>query len=94
MKKRVGSGYSTMVVMLGLGLFALVYAALIFVSGQTNTLIAAQGPAFTNSFDPSTSIGMNDLLFPGIGIFVGVSAILEIINQNQKRRNGGEDYVG
>jgi hypothetical protein len=92
-KRRVGSGYAILVVFLGLIMFALLYAAELFVSGQTTTLITAQGSAWTSTYIPANQSAINDILFPGLAIFVMAGAIIEIINQSQRRKNGGEENL-
>jgi|GEM_PF-2519182 len=89
-KKRRGSGgWSWVVIMVALAVFAAVMTALMFVQGQFNTMLSSQ-PTLTGTYDPNSSTAMGLIFYPGIPIVVAFSAIIEVINLNQKKRSGEE----
>lgn len=92
-KKRPGNGYAIAVVFLGFIVFGLMYAAEKMVDNQNQTFINAQnynGTSWSTYYDPSTRTAMDSLFFPGVAIFVVFGAVLEIVNQSQKRTSGEE----
>lgn len=93
-RKRRGAagGYGIVIVMVGVGIFAVLFAVLNFVAGQTTTLIASLPPAFASSYDSATNSGVDALLFPGLGIMVMFGGIIVLISMSQRKKNG-EDYA-
>lgn len=89
-RKRVASaGWVIAVVFLGLIMFAFLFAGLVFVGNQVNSLVGGI-PSFANSYDPNTNSFMDLLMFTGLAVFVAFGAIIEVINISQKRKSGEE----
>lgn len=80
-------------VFLGLFLFAILYAAEIFVSKQVNTFVGSQGLTWANAYDPASSTAMDEILYPGLAIMIAFGAVIEVINQSQRKKGGGEQYI-
>ena len=89
MKRRASGGWSWIVVMLGLALFAMVMTVLMFASNQVSAGISAV-PSMTATYDPDSNTAMNLIFYPGVAIMVAFSAIIEVINLNQRRVSGEE----
>lgn len=95
LRRRPGNGWAIAVVFLGFLVFGLVYAAENMVNNQDKTFISNQnynGTAWSSYYDPNSQTAMDTLFFPGVAIFVVFGAVLEIINQNQKR-SSSEDLI-
>jgi hypothetical protein len=91
-KKRRGSGYIVIVVLLGLALFAVLFTILNWVASQQVLPATSGSAAYSSYYDPTMDGAMNQLWFPGLATAVCFGALIEVINVSSKK-SATEDYI-